>query len=151
MTQAQSRLAPRWKAIFDELSAELASLPYGSDFLTIGQICQRFEVSQITAIRVLNELAALNLIEKIPGRGSVVRRICLPMFFRTLQPANARHDLFTFDSASSRRMEGITAQTRSMGIDHGVMSETHLASLFPRQASEPLFGFLLMGPVSWKT
>lgn len=151
MTQAQSRLAPRWKAIFDELSAELVSLPYGSDFFTIGQLCQRFEVSQITAIRVLNELAALNLIEKIPGRGSVVRRISLPMFFRTLQPANVRHDLFTFDSASSRRMEGITAQTRSMGIDHGVMSETHLASLFPRQAGEPHFGFLLMGPVSWKT
>lgn len=151
MTQTPSRIAPRWKAIFDELQVELASMAYGSDFHTIGQLCQRFDVSQITAIRVLNELAALNLIEKIPGRGSVVRRINRPMLFRSIFPADTNKNLFSFDSASSRRMDGIFATTRRLGIDHGVMSEAHLASLFPRQASEPLFGFLLMGSVSRTT
>lgn len=151
MTTQSNRVTPRWKAIYQQLHEELASYKYGADFYTIGQICKKFEVSQITAIRVLNELASRHLIEKIPGRGNIVQQINQPVAIRTIFPADAHRDLLTFDYPTSRRLDGIATAAREQGLDYGILSETHLASLFPRQREGPVFGFLLLHQVSRQT
>ena len=40
---------PRWKAIYDQLVAMLPGYTYGSNFFTIAEICEKFDVSLITA------------------------------------------------------------------------------------------------------
>lgn len=151
MTTVNTRTTSLWKTVYDKLHAELTSCEYGSDFYTAAQVCKKFDVSQITAIRVLNELARSHLIEKIPGKGSVVRRISKPIIMRMLLPANTQHDLLSFDYSSSRRFEGVAAAAREQGIDFSVLSEKHLSNLFPRQNDEPQFGFLLLHQVSRQT
>ena len=135
----------RWKVICDWLRAELPRFEYGSDFYTARQICERFGVSSITATRSLNELASEGLIEKIQGKGNVVRQMPRQVSLWMVVAAGHEGRNFTFDNVHARRMEGIRSAVRQHGGEVGLISETHLQSLFPREDAS--FGFFVLNPV----
>jgi hypothetical protein len=143
------RLPPRWKEIFDQVCHELPSYAYGSAFYSITDICEKFSVSRITAIRVLNELATRNLIEKLPGKGNVVRRVSQRVSIRLIIPSAMRRDYGTLDPVDRRLVEGIIAAARTGACDYDTIRENHLQGLFPRLDST--FGFLVPRPVSRAT
>jgi DNA-binding LacI/PurR family transcriptional regulator len=146
---AKLRASPRWKEILDQVQTELPNYAYGSEFYTITEICDRFHVSRITAIRVLNELASKNLIQKLPGKGNVVRLMPTSASVRLIIPTASRRDYLSFDPVNRRLIEGITTATRAGGLDFDTISEAHLTSLFPRANAS--FGFLVPKPVSRET
>lgn len=143
------RVPPRWKVVRDKLQAELPAYSYGSDFYSIAEVCRKFDVSQITAIRALNELASRHLIEKISGKGNVVRRVPRPASIWMLTPAKAQRKYLVFDSALQRRVKGITTAATQQNVDFDTISESHLQDLFPRRGES--FGFLVHGPVARQT
>ena len=143
------RIPPRWKEILDQVQTELPGYPYGSSFYTITEICDKFHVSRITAIRVLNELATRNLIEKIPGKGNVVRLMSKPASVRLIIPSSARKDYIHFDPVNRRLVDGITTSARAQALDFDTISENHLQSLFPRP--DGAFGFLVPKTISRQT
>lgn len=144
---------PRWKTIRDQLRTELAQYSYGSRFYTIAEICRTFEVSSITAIRSLNELANEGLIEKIPRKGHVVRqmpqqeKVCV----RLVLPAtkDLPHGDVGREPVIQRTVTGITQAAQQHGVEFQTISESHLPGLFPR-AGEPC-GFLVRRLVSHHT
>jgi DNA-binding LacI/PurR family transcriptional regulator len=146
---AKLRASPRWKEILDQVQTELPSYAYGSEFYTITEICDRFRVSRITAIRVLNELASKNLIQKLPGKGNVVRLMSTTASVRLIVPSASRRDYLSFDPVNRRTIEGITTAAKARGLDFDTISEAHLTSLFPRANAS--FGFLVPKPVSRET
>lgn len=135
-----SRAAPRWKVVFDQLKHEVKARPFGSDFYSIAEVCRTFDVSQITAIRALNELAGQGLIEKIWGKGHIVRHLDRKAFIRLITPAGSGRNL-TLDPALRRRLEGISSAAKTIGVDFDTLSEQHLSTLFPRD--DAMYGFLL--------
>lgn len=129
MSTVSAGPGPRWKAIYEALCAELPSYSYGSDFYTISDVCRRFEVSKITAIRVLAELANDGLIQKIPGKGNVVRQVSSPAMVRLITPVLARKNLQLFDPVVGRLFRGLTDAAARHRVDFEVLSETHLQKL----------------------
>lgn len=146
MTQAASTSGiARWKMIYDWLRAELPRFEYGSDFYTAREICERFNVSTITAVRSLNELAHEGLIETIQGKGSIVRHIPRQVSFWVVQPPGHGEEFQPFDNFYVRRMHGFREAGRRPGVQLGVIHQSHLRTLFPRHGE--LCGFLLPQPV----
>ena len=136
----------RWKVIYDQLRAELEQFDYGSDFYTAREICQRFGVSSITAVRSLNELAGEGLIEKIQGKGNVVRQVPRRASLWMILPTSHESIGFPFDNVHARRMDGIREAGRAQGIEIGTICESHLQTMFPRR-SEEQFGFFVLNPI----
>jgi DNA-binding LacI/PurR family transcriptional regulator len=143
---ANLKSEPRWRAIHRELRGQLSSYRFGDDYHTISDLCQRFDVSKITAIRVLDELANEGVIEKIRGRGNVVRQVTQPYMVRLLLPARARHVELALDPVIRRLLDGIAAAAGKLQVDYNILSEANLQSLFPR--SEGDFGFLVLRQIS---
>lgn len=143
---AKTASVPHWKMIYDWLRAEVGKYEYGDDFYTVRDICQRFGVSSITAVRSLNELAGQGLIEKIQGKGNVVRRVPRQASLWLLTAAAYQKDAAVIDSIRGRLIEGIRAATRQQGVELGTINESHLRGLFPRGGTPN--GFLLVRPYS---
>jgi len=148
-TTSTTKSPPRWKVIHDELMEELKGYDYGSDFLTIAEVCKRFDVSQITAIRVLNELASANLIEKMPGRGNVVRRLGKKVSVRLVIPGQINHPNLQLDSPTQRRLAGLHKAASEFQVDFDIISDTHLPRIFPRRGD--VFGFAVTHLVRHET
>ncbi len=74
--------------IADELEREIASgaLPLGSNVPSRREICERFEVSNVTAARVHDELSARNLVLKIRGSGVEVLGPFIPPAQKAIYP-----------------------------------------------------------------
>lgn len=150
MTMTTSSLAPssipRWKAIRDELYNRLPQFEFGSNFYTIADICKEYGVSSITARRVLDELQAEGMVEKIRSRGTVVRRIATRTSIRLITPAGVRPDYHTYSVVMRRQIAGMTAFAQQSNVDFDTISETHLPTVFSRR-TDP-FGFLVSPQVS---
>ncbi len=67
----------KWVEIYNNLKEEITSGKYkrGDKFLRIKDICERFEVSEIIARRVLNELKRENLMIQKPGIGARIKNL----------------------------------------------------------------------------
>ncbi|MBN1673207.1 MAG: GntR family transcriptional regulator [Kiritimatiellae bacterium] len=67
---------PLWQTITEELALEITGGRYrrGDRFYSQRELCERYGVSTITSVRVLDELAGRDLIEKIQGKGCLVAR-----------------------------------------------------------------------------
>ncbi|MCM8773097.1 MAG: GntR family transcriptional regulator [Candidatus Omnitrophica bacterium] len=72
-----------WFEIYKELKEEINKGRYksGDKFLKIKDICKKFNVSEITARRVLNELEREKLIIKKQRIGTIINRTNLKLFF----------------------------------------------------------------------
>jgi DNA-binding LacI/PurR family transcriptional regulator len=141
---ASAATPPRWKTIHDELCAMLPQHSYGSSFYTIADICKKYDVSSITARRVLDELQAQGLVEKIRKRGTVVRRLPQATSVRLVAPAATRSDYMTYSPVMRRMIAGITRHAQQHHIDFDITSEQHLQTLFSRRHEG--FGLLLPPP-----
>lgn len=133
----------RWKSVYDQLYMDLGRHAYGDTFYSITAVCQRFDVSTITAIRALNELATRGLIEKIPGKGNIVRQVSEQILVRLVvghQNPAAYHKHWPI---AQRIIEGVSQSARQNAVDFDLMSGDHVSMLFakPRKAT----GFLLFG------
>lgn len=148
-TLASTAGQPRWKVIFDWLLDELDKFEYGNDFYTASDLCSRFEVSSITAVRALNELAGRGLIEKIQGRGTVVRRMTRKATLWIVTPDSHQSRSFASDSVRSRLIQGVHQLAAPQSIEVGMISESNLRTFFPRQDEHA--GFLILRPHGSRT
>ena len=142
MTSAPSKPTPQWKAVYDQLVEELPRHPYGSDYHTLAEVCGKFGVSNITARRVLSELAQAGCIEK---RGSRPARVVRPHKTLTVYLLDADNYGPTFPTRhgnSRRYMAGIDSCAQARSIEVDAISESHLHKMFPRPAGEHV-GFLV--------
>lgn len=146
---ARTKPTPRWKEVFDDLLAELQGRRYGSDFYSIAEVCRKYEVSQITAIRVLNELATRGLIEKITGKGNIVRRVEVSFPIWLVTPDAAPGSYGGMDSGIRRRVEGVTRAARQLGLPFDFISESRLRQLFTRENGRA--GFILPHQIARQT
>ncbi len=137
---------PRWKVIRDELFSRLPQFEFGSNFYTIADICKEYGVSTITARRVLDELQAEGMVEKIRSRGTVVRRLSTRTSVRLITPAGVRPDYHTYSVVMRRQIAGMTAFAQQSNMDFDTISETHLPTVFSRRTDT--FGFLVSPQVS---
>ncbi len=140
---------PRWKTIVEELRVEIPNHRYGGRFYSIAEICERYQVSAITARRVLTEMQSEGLVEKIRSRGTVVRRLSTAASVRLVMPSGARPDYQTTSVVMRRQLAGITDFARAKQIDFDTISEAHLAIVFAR--GHDSYGFLVAPGVSHET
>lgn len=146
---ARIRPTPRWKMVFNDLQEELQTRRYGSDFYSIAEVCRKFEVSQITAIRVLNELASRHLIEKIAGKGNIVRRVDVSFPIWLVTPDAARGSYGGMDSGIRRRVEGVTRAAQQLGLPFDFISESRMEQLLTHEHGRA--GFILPHQIARQT
>lgn len=137
---------PRWKAIYDQLVAMLPGYTYGSNFFTIAEICEKFDVSHITARRVLTEMEQQGLVEKIRKRGTVVRRVDAKAAIYFVVPSQARPDYASYSLLMRRTIAGLTAAAQAMNVDFEVVQEAYVQSIFTRASHD--VGFVLPSLIS---
>lgn len=137
-----SPTVPRWKEIRDDLEAMLPKFRYGERFCSIAEICQKYDVSTITARRALAELQGSGLVEKIRSRGTVVRQLPRAVNVRLVLPVGLRPDYRTHSVILRRMLTGITAFAEQNQVDFDTFSEEHLQLLFAKRGET--FGFLVL-------
>lgn len=140
---------PRWKVIRDELCALIPQYAYGQRFCSIVEICEKYDVSTITARRALDELQAMGLVEKIRSRGTVVRQLDKTTQIRLVVPASIRQDYLSISDILRRVVQGVKSIADQQGVDFDLVSESHLNTLFDQH--EGRFGFLLLHQCSEET
>jgi len=143
-TQSSS-LQPRWKSILDQLRTEVPRYSYGSRFYTIADICAKFDVSAITARRVLTELQREGLVEKIPKRGTVIRRVARTMTLRWIVPAEARPTYFTETSVLMRQYAGVTGTAIANEADFAPIPEARVTEMYADRSDH--VGFIVPNKV----
>ncbi len=134
---------PRWKATYDQLYSDLGRFEYGSAFYSIPEVCRRCNVSTITAIRALNELAVRGLIEKVPGKGNVARHLSSPVRIRLVVSMDDPQAYTRLWPIAQRIIQGISEAAGQEKLDFDMLSASHIPSLFPDH--QPSMGFLLFG------
>lgn len=147
-TEAKGR-TPRWKQIYRTLRQEVPNYVYGSNFYTIAQICEKFDVSTITATRVLREMEDEGLVEKIRRRGTVVRRVDKAVAVWMLASSQRPLDFPDFDSHWMRLITAADRFAQQHGARFDVIGETHVDSLLQSQ-TDP-FGILLTSSLTAET
>jgi DNA-binding LacI/PurR family transcriptional regulator len=75
-----------WKKVTDTLAAQFAERRFapGERFYTLKELSRRFQVSEITGRRVMDELRDRHLIECIHGRGTFVRQTAVERIVKLL-------------------------------------------------------------------
>ena len=146
-----TKRTPRWKAAYDQLVAELPRHAYGSPFYTRQEIAQKFAVSDITARRVLNELATDGFIQKHrPPRRAVVVRPQQRVTAYLLEPAGQVQAYPDRSVVHRRVMAGVNSCAESHAIEIGSISEGYLHQMFPRDDAGGS-GFLLPNRIEAQT
>ena len=141
-TTAPAKRTPQWKAVYDKLVAELADRPYGSDFYTLVQVAETFGVSDITARRVLNELADAGFIQKRKARPPLVTR---PHKSLTAYLVEAEHGGLPYinrDVVKRRLLAGVISLAEARSVEFDSLGETYVRSKFPRPDADGA-GFLV--------
>lgn len=109
-----------WREITRELTHELDSSRFRRDdaFYTIDDISKRYRVSQITSRRVLDELARMDLVQKIQGKGTFVKGRLLHRDVKFIIPSS--HNLDSLQHHSFiylLTMQGINRQLVRLHAD----------------------------------
>jgi DNA-binding LacI/PurR family transcriptional regulator len=137
-TASNPPLTPRWKVVYDELVARLSSFEYGSRFYSISELCREWDISSITAVRVLNDMAQAGLIEKQPRVGHRVIAIPQAIHLRLVVPT-----FKNLNPVVSRLLNGINDAARQRNLPLSHISEQHLLDLFPRTDPQERDGFIV--------
>lgn len=136
---------PRWKAIYDQLRAEVPNYDYGSRFYTIADICEKFDVSAITARRVLTELQDDGLVEKIPRRGTVIRHVPRTLSIRMIVPSEAKPTYFTDGPVIMRSFAGITSEVQRREVNFASIPEARVVEMY--ESGDDGVGFIVPSKV----
>lgn len=115
---------PRYVAIRDEIARRISTgdLEIGQQVPSLRQICDEFDVSSVTARRVLSELVLAGLVETVGGRGTFVRT-------RSSRPRVAVV-MIGYTHASWREYASMFAQLVG-GITEAVWSEDGILTVLP--------------------
>jgi len=139
---ASKKNVPRWQRIKESLQEEILHASFGQTFYSLQEICRRYRVSQITARRVLAELADEDLIEKQNGRVSTIKRLTEKFSLHFVVAADFLPETFRRPGVM-RTFAGVLEAAKALGAGVDILSEQYLG---PQQASEnENTGFLLMG------
>jgi len=133
-----------WKLVYEELHKEALNLQYGARFYSLAEICKRYDVSDITARRVLQELQKEGLVVKIKGRGTIVSRANKGSFSINLLFSEANFPYGTvFDYAGLSIYSGICLQAEKYKLPLIVSYENYLAEMSAGKSDKQ--GFLFIG------
>jgi len=144
-----NRQTPRWKEIYEQLRQEVSNFEYGSRFYTISDICEKFDVSTITARRVLNELSNDGLVEKIPKRGTVIRQPKQQISVRMLIPSEARENYPNYTEPSMRKFAGVTTAAARLNLNFAPMPESDVRLM--KISGKETFGLIIPQSITWQT
>ena len=128
LTCPEKRLS-KWQRIYNRLQKDIINGKYAdkSDFYTLKELCQKFNVSNITAQRIFKELKQTGLIATTGRRGTIVtnskktNRILLCLF-KSDDPTN---DPFKID-ASYKYSEGFLTAKADTPFEIYPISERYL-------------------------
>ena len=138
----QTRRTPQWKTVYDKLLHELSDCAYGSDFYTLAQVTERFGVSDITARRVLTELAGAGFIQKRRARPPLVLR---PNKTQTVYLVEAQHGGLPYmnrDVIKRRILAGVISLAEARFVEFDSIGDSYVRKKFSR-SREGSFGFLV--------
>lgn len=139
LTCTKKRLS-KWQEIYNRLQKDIINGKYAdkSDFYTLKGLCQKFNVSNITAQRIFKELKQAGLIATTGRRGTIVtnskktNRILLCLF-KSEDPTNSP---FKID-ASYKYSEGFFTASRRRYTTEGL--QLSLPELFGSERSRKFF------------
>jgi len=115
---------PLWQRIKEQLAKEINDVPFGEKFYTIGEICERFNVSQITARRVLEEIEKDGLIETGRGRRSIVKKISEDISIEVIIPRGYTERTFQ-NPVVFKTYSGILDTAKELGVKVDFISEKY--------------------------
>ncbi|MFH0795664.1 MAG: substrate-binding domain-containing protein [Candidatus Omnitrophota bacterium] len=140
-TLIMEKSEPVWQQIYNDLSVEVKNFDFGQRFYTLAEICRKYEVSGITARRVLSEMEQKGLVEKIRRRGTIAKNCSEKLSIKFILPAGMPATAFSTEPVLFRIYNGVAAETAKMKISLETISENYFSSLSLN--SRQKIGFLI--------
>jgi len=130
-----------WRRVADDLKKEIPRLDHGARLCTLHELCDRYQVSHITARRALLELSNEGLVERLQGKGTLVRRIHPDLSIVIVLNSALQAEQALQHPVVMRLHAGITAEASRHNITTMVVSEKYLSNteLLRRQNTGVLF------------
>ena len=142
MPTLQKRTVPRWQSIKESLQEEILKASFGQTFYSLQEICRRYRVSQITARRVLAELADEDLIEKQNGRVSTIKKVPEKLTIQFVVASDFLPETFR-QPCVMRTFAGVLQAAQEIGAEVDILAEKYLG--MQETLEHERTGFLLMG------
>ena len=134
------RPRPIWKQVYERLSEEVRGFEPGQRFHTSKEIAERYDVSVLTALKVLTELQRDGLVQKIPKRGTIACNTGRPFQVRAVLPSRTTLSQLLAESWCFKLHAGVQAAAQGMGAGFQVISQEHLRLLAHAEHT----GFLIL-------
>ncbi len=119
----------KWQRIYDDLSSKIHQFRVGENFYTIDEISKSYNVSKITAIKVLEEFEKEGLVEKIRRRGTIVKKSPnSKLKIYLVIPKYASVDVYVHSPIGVKLYSGLILAIEEIGADLSVISEEMMCS-----------------------
>lgn len=128
----ETKNVPRWEEICNDLITQIPGFEFGQHFYTLNEICSKYNVSNITARRVLNELHNNGLVKKVQKRGTVVNVSAQPLKIRLVIPDEISIDKFLSNHVASKIVRNLSLEAKKLRMDFDIASERFLKLLSPQ-------------------
>jgi len=115
-----------WKSIIEDLRTQMPRFRTGDRFFSHRGICKQYNVSGITARRVLAESERDGLVARIPRSGTVVRKNNRQFSMWLIMPVDISHPRIGFTSVVMRIYTGVFAQARHLNVNLSPLAEDYL-------------------------
>ncbi|MCM8777210.1 MAG: LacI family transcriptional regulator [Candidatus Omnitrophica bacterium] len=146
MRIAEIKKEPVWKKIYNTLSLEISKYEFGENFYTAEDICKKYNVSTITAIRVLSELEREGLVQKIKKKGTIVKNIKQKIDIKLILPEGALLHKILSNPRSMEIYSGITSKVEKLGFTFATIYEKYLLQIFSKFPDHT--GFVMLTELS---
>ncbi len=133
---------PLWKKVTEDLSSQLDSYKFGERFVTSHEICRRYKVSQITALRALAELEKDGLVKRQRRKGTIVNAVGRKLTFRLVIPESLNRERVLTGHIYLRLHQGILAEAHDLGVEVETAFENYLPTMC--RQSGPDAGYLIL-------
>lgn len=140
---------PIWKKTYNSLLIELEKFKCGERFHSLQEICDKYQVSKITARRVISELTTANLIRTAPRRGAFVIRNNKRIMLFLVHSANLSSDNAFFTLMTERCIKGMKEETSKLDIEIKVVSEEIIPHICKNPTNKQT-GFLILERIDKK-
>ena len=118
-----------WRQITQDLSSRMGRFTFGQRFYTLAEICEKYDVSQITARRVLKELQNAGKVGKIGNGGTVVKNISLPCVIHFVMPYSLSAVPISSQAVIIRLYAGVFSSAKALNVKCFPVVEDHLTAL----------------------
>lgn len=146
MNITKAKKEPIWRKIYNELLLEIGNYRFGEIFYTAEDICKKYNVSSITAIRVLSELEKDGLVQKIKRKGTIVKNVKQKIDIKMILPEGAVLYKILSNPRSMEIYSGITLKIEKLGINFTTISERYLEQVLSEIPDRT--GFLMLTELS---